>query len=182
MQSFLQRPIPKLDVSGLSSIPFAQLTQTPHWKDLKEIVYQDVSLVAADFFKAVSQCTNLQSLTVSKITDRGVEALISTPNNTLRILKVEGENQPLSDNAVKLLSRHYPNLISLDLGGCHKVSDDSLLELVNCKYLQSLKFAQCSRISSTGVEKLLTHLKFLKDLNLDYCFKVMKQTFNFLQC
>jgi F-box and leucine-rich repeat protein GRR1 len=97
---------------------------------------------------ALSECTRIERLTLtgcSNLTDSGLIALIS--NNThlysldISLLPAAATGTTFRDNitaaSIDAITEHCPRLQGLNISGCQKISNDSLVRLAQrCRYIK----------------------------------------------
>ena len=101
----------------------------------------------------------------------------------------------VSDDAVKEIAAHCPNLETLILSGCYKITDESLryirfsnnvsilscpptnrwhLRILNsgCKTLRHIDVAHCRQLTDTGLDYLMKGCKHLESISIKECVAV----------
>ena len=115
---------------------------------------------------------HLQTLDVEgcSITDRGVLALRKA-NGRITSLNLSG--MTLSDSALELLVHGCNKLVSLQIRGCHGITDKGLgsigESLKSYNRLRELDLSGCRRISDRGMLAFLAHGRDLTSLKVAEC-------------
>jgi len=128
---------------------------------------------------AAPTITQLILNSCSKITDAGVKYVGERCANQLVELEL-GYCAAISDDAVQVLALHCPNLTSLNLYGCFKLTDRSLewLGRDGGGKLRKINLGMCRGLSDQGIRFLLEGkkncAKSLEWLNLYDCTRLTK--------
>jgi hypothetical protein len=93
--------------------------------------------------------------------------LLSSPTS----LDLSPFYQKVTDQTLAQIVEIFPNMRSLNLWGCYKITDAGLEHLKDLTNLTELNLEQCLDITGAGLEHLkgLTKLTFL---NLSHCYKI----------
>ena len=88
--------------------------------------------------------------------------------------RVHFSNQStLTDDGLSGLSKHCPNLLSLEMDYRDNVSDTGITKLVHsCRKLQSLSIQGCDNISNVGMIELARYCSDMKALNIRGCASI----------
>ena len=79
----------------------------------------------------------------------------------------------ITDAAVAALAASCPQLSSLNLCGCHKITDEALAALAaSCPQLSSLILCGCHKITDAAVVALVTSCPQLSSLDLYGCLNI----------
>ncbi|RWS16317.1 Lysine-specific demethylase 2B-like protein [Dinothrombium tinctorium] len=99
--------------------------------------------------------------------------LMETKTRLRHLTEIRLAGTDISDISIRLMSHHLPQLASLDLSSCQKVTDMGIAVLGAAKSskLTSLKLSSCSHISDTSLDAL-KRCQNLKILDLRDCNQV----------
>ncbi len=96
---------------------------------------------------------------------------ISKKTNISSLEKLEIHNTNLTDNDLKFISIHFPNLTKLKIAMCRRITDEGMAHLSKLTSLTYLNLLHCLLITDTGLERIkgLIHLTYL---NLSLCKRI----------
>jgi len=167
----------------------------PHLKMLH--ISGNQKVVSGAIVKLASKCTKLVHVEIRNcpnITDSAVRALarqcrdmvyidltnckcvtnrsiVELTSNCFDIAHVILGGTSVTDEGLKILARSYPNLLSIDVSRCVRITNESARALgQHCNFLRSASFA-ATRIDNIGVIELASCRK-LEVLKLNDCAKV----------
>lgn len=136
---------------------------------LESLDVSNTSLITHEGLKKLlKKCPNLKILDLSyckKISDDWINDL-EVPLPNLESLDIGGAS--LTDQGLSQLSKKYPNLKTLRLYNCKKISGNNLSADLNLSCLESLDVSYSS-LSSEGLKKLLRRMPKLKTLDMNNC-------------
>ncbi|XP_025837268.1 protein AMN1 homolog [Agrilus planipennis] len=186
--------IVKLNREGLAYLPnnvkdrlLSKFTVSSHfWRNvnLKKIlsllVHQNVKhidltciVVDDEILEIIEKCSELSDLTlmyvgVHSLTSKGLVKFFSKMHK-LSIVKAS-HCDAIDDNVCNILFENNPNLIGLDIGGCFKVTDKSLVKLSNMNKLGCLNLSE-TKITNAGLEQVVkgSSGKNLVELRISSC-------------
>ena len=134
-------------------------------------------------FKALGQCRSLEALCISfadGMTDASLEAL-STLHSLMRLKIRRGHKLSAAALARLFQGQNMPCLIHLDLSECSNVDDVTVDALTaNCPLLTFLALSWCWDITDTGLERIVTRLRFMRVLDLVGVVRITGQCFQLI--
>ena len=101
------------------------------------------------------------------------------PANLIRIKQLNLSRTRIDNSFLARLFHLTPNLQSLDLSYCYRITDDGLQHLAPFENLENLSLEGCFEINGFGLNYLTTLTK-LRKLNLWLCEKITDRDLNFL--
>lgn len=116
---------------------------------------------------AVLHCAGIHTLDLSwcNLTDHDID-LVSNSFMGLKAILLNG-NQALTDISVgKLISSLSLQLESVEVQGCFKLTNRTLIEIGKCSNLLSLNLAQCHKFSSSQIMSDVRQLRNIESLGL----------------
>ncbi|XP_063963538.1 F-box/LRR-repeat protein 2-like [Lytechinus pictus] len=182
----LSHELEHLDLSSIHTIEDEDLVVlSQHCKNLQGIVLHGCNRVTRTGIMALNrECTKLQLLDVSfcyKLQESSnkdclTELPVSLKNLVLSGLQLDGGdihatvsrlpkldtlrlcgiNSITEESAVKIFETVGPQLISLDMTGCHQIMTDDILRLIvkNCKALEEICLAFCMKLTGEPLRML----------------------------
>jgi len=142
---------------------------------------EDKSLLS--ILRAGSQIQRLYLNNDSKLTNQAVEYAAKLLNSKLVELEI-AYCANIDDDAILHLAQNAPNLTSLNLYGCFKITDKALQGLSTLptgekSLLQKLNLSMCRNVTDTGLKHLLEGKKncsgTLQSLHLYDCTRITNQ-------
>jgi hypothetical protein len=77
----------------------------------------------------------------------------------------------------------FPKLTELDLSGCQRISDQSVLQLANsCCDMEVLSLKLCLKLTDRSLSVVLNNLGKLRSLNLKRCGRMTNEAFANFSC
>ncbi|KAJ3257987.1 Transcription factor COE1 [Boothiomyces macroporosus] len=131
-------------------------TNSKHQKQIETLILANSPSVTNNSLKTIGiQCPNLRVIDLSQV-----------------------RHYSFDDEGICLLVKN-PNWInSINLVGCDKLTDGSLLSIArNCPALQKFSCAGAFLVSDKGIEALLDSCKLI-DLDVSYCWRVTDSCFH----
>ncbi|XP_030842168.1 F-box/LRR-repeat protein 2 [Strongylocentrotus purpuratus] len=194
----LANELEHLDLSSIHTIDNNDLVVlSQHCKILKGIVLHGCNRITSAGVMALSkECTKLQLLDVSfcyKLQESSSkdflkELPVSLKNLVLSGLQLEGGdihtavarlpkletlrlcgiNSIPEEDAIKIFETVGPQLICLDMTGCHQIMTDDILRLIvkNCKVLEDLCLAFCMKLTGEPLRMLFRDQERSSNLTL----------------
>jgi F-box and leucine-rich repeat protein GRR1 len=130
---------------------------------------------------ALAECTRIERLTLTgcnNLTDSGLIALVSN-NSHLYSLDISllpatatagGFRDNITAASIDAITEHCPRLQGLNISGCQKISNDSLVRLAQrCRYIKRLKFNECSQIQDEAVLAFAENCPNILEIDLQQC-------------
>lgn len=142
---------------------------------LNTILLNELPSLTDDCIEALmSECRNLKCLTVLHsplLTDASLKFISNS--RRMQVLRLEG-NTRMTDASIKNLVKNCHELRHLYFVDVHRVTDLSLKALSQSRNLMVLNFADCVRISDTGVRYVVEGSSGtrIRELNLTNCIRV----------
>jgi tRNA U38,U39,U40 pseudouridine synthase TruA len=179
-----------LDLRGTGPVTakrFAELVKLGNLepKGLKvDSIERNAWSAITDVFAKAIDAHELSHAEVSGCTAGGVEAIFDNHRGKLKSVTLDGQtidlsvesldysdNDSITDIHLAVLLAYCPQLQSLNLSGCSKITDAGVTALSQCAQLQSLNLTNCDKITDAGVTAL-SHFTQLQSLNLSFCSKI----------
>ena len=139
----------------------------------------DVSLILAEFpldilLVLAETLGNPLGLLVSKAhLSKSFRAAARTALAILERADLSDWYLTVDDAAVAAVASGCPQLSSLNLNSCRKITDEAVVALASgCKLLSSLSLNSCRKITDGSVEAVASGCPWLKDLGLHGCNKI----------
>jgi F-box and leucine-rich repeat protein GRR1 len=130
---------------------------------------------------ALAGCTRIERLTLtgcSNLTDSGLIALVSNNSHLysldISLLPAVTAGAAFRDNitaaSIDAITEHCPRLQGLNISGCQKISNSSLIRLAQrCRYIKRLKFNECSQIQDRTVLAFAENCPNILEIDLQQC-------------
>jgi len=131
----------------------------------------------------VNGMPNLESLNLSgcyNLTDSSLEGVFIRDLSSLKELNLS-LCKDVSDQSMQRISTSCKNLEVLDLAGCTKITNASLMSISHLKNLRKLNLRSCRQISDRGIEHLCClycqqHRVAIEELCLQDCQKLTDES------
>ena len=163
LQTLDLRAYEKITDQGLAKLTLAKLTSLI-LDYCKEITDKGLAFLAINSPK-------LQFLELAyceKITDQGLAQLVLPQ---LTNLNLTGPKEDITDLGLFFLMKNCPNLTSLNVSFCKKITDKGL-ERLSLSKLTSLDLQQCEEVTDVGLGFLARNHPNLRLLNIYDCKKI----------
>jgi len=162
----------QIDDKALFYIRYLSSLRTLNLTGCKKIT--DVGMRSIPFLEHLIR---LSVFYCNQITDIGVKLISQAPN--IQTLDLSGCTL-ISDSAICHIATSLLGLRALGLGGCPKITNEGLKNLLSNKHLVCLGLAH-TQISSPGL-RLLSKLTALTALDLSHCTNMTEGAFLDLKC
>ncbi|KAL2135330.1 hypothetical protein VTI74DRAFT_8983 [Chaetomium olivicolor] len=138
----------------------------------------------------LASCTRVERLTLtgcSNLTDQGIIALV-TNNSHLYSLDVSlGSSsssstpdtvfrEQITEASIDAISENCPRLQGLNISGCFRVSNESLIRLArSCRYIKRLKLNDCTQLDDEAVLAFAENCPNILEIDLHQCRSVSNE-------
>ncbi|KAH7311534.1 hypothetical protein B0I35DRAFT_438272 [Stachybotrys elegans] len=124
--------------------------------------------------QALSVCTRIERLTLTKcrgLTDSG---LISLVENSASLLALDvSEDKNITERSILAIAEHCKRLQGLNISGCENVSNESMITLAqNCKYVKRLKLNDCSQLRDDAILAFAENCPNILEIDLHQCNQI----------
>jgi len=136
----------------------------------------------------LTECKRVERLTLTScinLTDSGLIALVEN-NSHLYSLDVSypvpnttpGTQEPvlrghITETSVDAITQNCPRLQGLNISGCQKISNESLVRLAQrCRYLKRLKLNDCVQLQDSAVIAFAENCPNILEIDLQQCKRV----------
>ncbi|KAL2268939.1 hypothetical protein VTJ83DRAFT_3785 [Remersonia thermophila] len=128
----------------------------------------------------LSECNRVERLTLTgcnKLTDTGLVALITNSHHLYSLdvsaqppLSTVTSNDHITDASINALAENCPQLQGLNISGCHRISNESLIHLAkSCRYLRRLKLNDCGQVQDEAVFAFAENCPNILEIDLNQC-------------
>ncbi|KAL1838750.1 hypothetical protein VTJ49DRAFT_2248 [Mycothermus thermophilus] len=128
----------------------------------------------------LSDCNRVERLTLTgcnKLTDTGLVALITNSRHLYSLdvsaqtpLSTVTSNDHITDASINALAENCPQLQGLNISGCQRISNDSLIRLAkSCRYIRRLKLNDCNQVQDDAVFAFAENCPNILEIDLNQC-------------
>ncbi len=139
----------------------------------KVLVYSEKAAIRLRYNEAKTQLSSLKSLTLEEIRNYQSYLRIEKSSDIIKLctgLKhLDLSDSDIDDTELRDLAPFCPHLLSLNLAGCNKITDDGIKPFASCSSLTSLQLGGCNQL--TDAIHVLA-IPTLRVLNLAGCSRL----------